>query len=114
KAGADQRSRLIRWKEVAVILQDDQIVSSDEAVSGVAIYHIHLACRERLVLHRREQRADRAKADAVRLLQPRQAVGPANEIGGEPRPKRAGDPGEIAESCQPETTGGLLTHCDGI
>ena len=111
---AGQRRGLVGRKEVLVVLQHHEIVARDEPVGRVAVDHVHLSGRERLVLHRRQERAHRAEAEPVGLRQPGQPVGPADEVGREAGAQRGRDPRQIAERGESRLSGGLPPHRDGV
>ena len=56
------------------------------------------------------QRAHRLRGQAVGRAQARQAIGQADEVGGEAGAHVAADPGEVAQRAQPEPLGQLGAH----
>ena len=113
-ARRQQRRRLVGRKEAAVVRQHDQIVLRDQTVGRIPVDHVDLARGQRLVLHGRQQRADLPEPQPVGALEPRQAVGAADEVRREPGAQRGPDAGQVGQGAQPETVRGLAPHGDRV
>ena len=75
-----ERRRLVRRKEVAIVVEHDEVVARDQSVRRVAVDDVDLAGGERLILHRRTERANIREVDAVGALESGQAIGATDEI----------------------------------
>ena len=111
---ADQRGRLVGWEEPPVVPEHHEVVARDEPVGRVPIDHIHLPRSERLVFHRRQERAHLGEAEPVGAPEPRQPVGPADEVGGEAGAEPGTDPCQVAQCPETEAVGGGAPDGDGV
>ena len=97
-----------------VVAQHHELVPRDEAIGGVAVDHVHLSGRQRLVLHGRYQRMHLAEVHAVRGAESGKPIRPADEIGRQPRREPGRGPGQITQGRQPVALRSFGSHGNGI
>ncbi len=99
---------------MAVVGEHHQVVARDQAIRGITINHIHRARRERLILHRGQQRMNPSEVHPVRAREPWQSIGATNEVRCEASPKMRCHTGQIAERDEMQRVGRRVANRDGI
>ena len=102
-ARTEQGGRLVRRKEVAVVIEHHEVVARKQPVGGEAIDDVDGPTRERLVLECGQERRDRARSDAgaIDLREPRETVLPLDEVGREPCREMRALACKVAQGAQP-------------
>ena len=111
---SDERGRLVRRKEMSVVVEDDEVVSRDQSVSRIAVDDVDLPCGERLIFHRRTEDANIGEMQAVRALKSRETIRASNEISRQSRPHASARRREIRERFQVQRISRRTTHRDGV